>query len=74
MAEEFDPTTQQNFPTSAKPVFLRLGLLIAVLIAIMTYLYLDGRPEEAEDVPEDVQREIDELMRQRGEVDIRLNE
>jgi len=42
---EKKPSFPEQFPTSAKPVYLRYGVLVVVLSAIFAYLYFEGRPE-----------------------------
>lgn len=44
--------TSAAFPTSAKPVFIKLGLLILLISSIVVYLLIDGMEpvEEHEEV------------------------
>ncbi len=39
------PQFPEQFPTSATPVFVRYGILVGVLVALVLYVYLQGRPE-----------------------------
>ena len=41
--EQKKPSFPEQFPTSARPVYLRYGLLTLVLAAIFLYLYFEGK-------------------------------
>ena len=66
MASAYDPTSQQDFPTSAKPVFLLLGFLIVVLVGFLVYLYFDSQQSSSEKLPEELKLGVEELIDQKG--------
>ena len=45
-----DPA-EDYFPTSAKPIFVRLGLLIAVIVGLCLVVYLQGGEKEEVEAP-----------------------
>ena len=49
MSEQRAPSSKpqfpEQFPTSATPVFVRYGILVGVLVALVLFVYFQNRPE-----------------------------
>ena len=74
MADKIDPTVQQYFPTSAKPVFIRLGILLTVLVAIIVWLYIDSHSDTSQKLSEEEQRQVEGIINQPHETEMRLSD
>ncbi len=56
------PSGNLNFPTDAKPVFVKAGLLVAVISAVLVYMWFDNRPQETKNMLKEVPEDIKEIL------------
>lgn len=74
MADKIDPTVQQYFPTSAKPVFVRLGILLVALLAMIVWLYIDAHSGQVQKLPQDKREQVESIINQTHETEMRLSD